>query len=333
MFTLHRKTSYCAGRAFGAVAPIMERNGYSIFTREEWSRLRSSVPMTLGEDQLAALRGANEPMSMAEVEAVYLPLVRLINLHVSAARGLATVTDEFVGRAPVRRPYVIAIAGSVAVGKSTVARLLRTLLSHWAEHPRVDLVTTDGFLWPQRHLIAHGLMDRKGFPESYDVRTMIDFLASVRSTGEGSAPVYSHQHYDIVPGATERVDHPDILIFEGLNVLQIGDGVSRRHAPVFTAADFFDLSIYIDADPADIERWYVDRFLLLQQTRMQDPDNYFHHLATASRATAHAYATRLWHEINLPNLLENILPTRSRAHVVLRKGAGHDTESLSLRRT
>ncbi|MES2057182.1 MAG: type I pantothenate kinase [Pseudomonadota bacterium] len=311
----------------------MESNGYSIFTREEWSRLRSSVPMTLGEDQLAALRGANEPMSLAEVEAIYLPLVRLINLHVSAARGLATVTDEFVGRPPVRRPYVIAIAGSVAVGKSTIARLLQTLLSRWSEHPRVDLITTDGFLWPREKLLAEGLMERKGFPESYDVRTMIDFLARVRSTGEGRAPVYSHQSYDIVPGMSDTVDHPDILIFEGLNVLQIGDGVSRRHAPVFTPADFFDLSLYVDADPAHIERWYVDRFLVLQQTRMQDPDNYFYHLARASRKEARAYAEGLWHKVNLPNLLENILPTRNRADVVLHKDFLHAADSLWLRRT
>lgn len=310
----------------------MDLSGFAIFSREEWSRLRSSVPMTLGETQLAALRGTNEPMSIAEVEAIYLPLVRLINLHVAAAKRLAEVTDEFIGRPPVHRPCVIAIAGSVAVGKSTVARLLRTLLSQWSDHPRVDLVTTDGFLWPREKLLADGLMQRKGFPESYDVKRMIDFLGHVRSAGTGSAPVYSHQSYDIVPGAFDQVDHPDILIFEGLNVLQIGEGVSRGLAPVFTAADFFDLSLYIDAEAENIERWYVDRFLVLQETRMQDPGNYFHHLAAVSRAEAQAYAEKLWREINLPNLMENILPTRMRADVVLHKGRDHDADSLWLRR-
>lgn len=311
----------------------MERNDYTIFTREEWSRLRANVPMTLDEPELAALRGANEPMSLVEVEAIYLPLVRLINLHVVAARGLATVTDEFIGRRPVRRPYVIAIAGSVAVGKSTVARLLQLLLSRWPDHPRVELVTTDGFLWPREKLLGSGLMDRKGFPESYDLRMMIDFLAGVRSTGEGQAPVYSHQSYDVVPGLVKQIDHPDIMIFEGLNVLQIGDGVSRPHAPVFTAADFFDLSLYVDAEPSDIERWYVDRFLLLQQTRMQDPDNYFYHLANASREEAEAYAKGVWRDVNLPNLIDNIAPTKHRANVVLHKDRLHAADNILLRRT
>ena len=310
----------------------MDYPSHSYFSRESWSRLRASVPMTIEEDELDSLRGANEPMSLAEVEEVYLPLMRLINLHVAAARGLAQVTDQFVGRAPVPRPYVVAIAGSVAVGKSTVARLLKALLSRWPDHPKVDLVTTDGFLWPREKLLADGLMDRKGFPESYDVRRMIDYLGQIRSSGTGVSPIYSHESYDIVPDAFHTVDHPDILIFEGLNVLQIGDGVSRAGTPVFTAADFFDLSIYIDAEPDDIERWYVDRFLLLQRTRMQDPKSYFHHLAAATPDQARDFARHLWGSINLPNLVQNILPTRSRADLVLHKQWDHAADRLLLRR-
>jgi type I pantothenate kinase len=310
----------------------MRLEGYSCFDRENWSRLRFSVPLMLGERELAALRGTNEPMSIQEVEEIYLPLVRLLNLHVVAARGLAAVTDEFVGRPPQKRPYVIAIAGSVAVGKSTIARLLQLLLSRWPDHPKVDLITTDGFLWPSARLLEEGLMQRKGFPESYDVRRMIDFLAAVRSHGRGESPVYSHVSYDIVPGETAVVEQPDILIFEGLNVLQIGDRVSRGSAPVFTAADFFDFSIYIDADADHIAKWYIDRFLILQKTRMQDPASYFHHLADATHAETLSFAEHLWESVNLPNLTENIMPTRSRADIIIHKGADHSTDRLLLRR-
>lgn len=310
----------------------MHLRSHTTFTRSEWAALRSSVPMLLSEQELAALCGANELMSIAEVEDVYLPLVRLINLHVTAARRLAGVTDAFVGRPAHKRPYVIAIAGSVAVGKSTVARLLQRLLSQWPDHPQVDLVTTDGFLWPAATLQERGLMQRKGFPESYDMRRMIDFLADVRFTGVGAAPVYSHLLYDRVHDAFQAIDQPDILIFEGLNVLQIGDGIAHGSTPVFTAADFFDLSIYVDAAPEHIERWYIDRFLLLQNTRMQDPASYFHHLAKADVETVQAFATTLWREVNLPNLIENIEPTRSRADVVIHKAYDHTTDRLLLRR-
>lgn len=310
----------------------MDLRSHSTFTRTEWAALRSSVPMLLDERELAALCGANEPMSIAEVEDVYLPLVRLINLHVTAARGLAGVTDAFVGRPAHKRPYVIAIAGSVAVGKSTVARLLQSLLSQWPDHPRVDLVTTDGFLWPAATLQERGLMQRKGFPESYDMRSMIAFLADVRFTGRGTAPVYSHLLYDTVQDAFQTIDQPDILIFEGLNVLQIGDGIPHGGNPVFTAADFFDLSIYVDAAPEHIERWYLERFLLLQKTRMQDPASHFHHLAKADAETLQAFAMALWHQVNLPNLIENIAPTRSRADVVIHKRDDHTTDRVLLRR-
>lgn len=310
----------------------MDSESHSVFSRAEWSRLRSSVPMMLNEAEVEALRGANEPTSMVEVEEVFLPLTRLINLHVAATRGLARVTDDFVGRPSWPRPYVVAIAGSVAVGKSTVARLLRALLSRWPDHPNVDLVTTDGFLYPTRELEKRGLMDRKGFPESYDVKRMIGFLSDVRATGRAVSPVYSHQAYDIVPGEENVVDRPDILIFEGLNVLQLGAGIERAHAPVFTASDFFDLSIYIDAEERNIERWYLERFLLLQRTAFQNPASYFHRMADVTLDHATGFAMELWNRINGPNLRENILPSRSRADVVLHKQADHGVDWLKLRR-
>lgn len=310
----------------------MDNESHSVFSRAEWSRLRSSVPMMLNEAEVEALRGANEPTSMVEVEEVFLPLTRLINLHVAASRGLARVTDDFVGRPSWPRPYVVAIAGSVAVGKSTVARLLRALLSRWPDHPKVDLVTTDGFLFPTRELKARGLMERKGFPESYDVKRMIAFLSDVRDRGRAVSPVYSHQAYDILPDEEHVVDRPDILIFEGLNVLQLGAGVERAHAPVFTASDFFDISIYIDADQQNIERWYLERFLLLQRTAFQNPASYFHHMAHVPLDRASDFAMELWKRINGPNLRDNILPSRSRADVIVHKQADHGVDWLKLRR-
>jgi type I pantothenate kinase len=309
----------------------VDPRSHSLFDRPAWAHLRSSVPALLGEAELDRLRGAGEPMSLAEVEEIYLPLTRLINLHVDATRRLARVTDDFVGRPAARRPYVVAIAGSVAVGKSTVARLLRTLLSQWPDHPHVELVTTDGFLYPKDYLQSAGLMQRKGFPESYDLRRMVRFLADVRATGRGRSPIYSHETYDIVPGQFITVNQPDILIFEGLNVLQIGSG-RPGPSPAFTSSDFFDLSIYIDAEPADIERWYVDRFLLLKDSAFRSPHSYFHHLADATEAEARAFAEDLWRTVNLLNLEKNIAPTRVRADVVIHKRADHAADRLWLRR-
>jgi len=301
------------------------------FTRAEWAKLRAAVPMTLDEADVARLRGANEPTSLSEVEEVYLPLTRLINLHVRAAQGLAHVTDEFLNRPATKRPYVVAIAGSVAVGKSTTARLLKALLSRWPAHPKVDLVTTDGFLHPNAELGARGLMGRKGFPESYDVRRMIQFLADIRSSGRGVAPTYSHHVYDIVPDADQVIDGPDILIFEGLNVLQLGTGPGAPRAP-FTASDFFDLSIYIDAEPGDIARWYEERFMLLRATAFQDPDAYFHRLAVLPENEARKVGRRIWRDVNYLNLIENILPSRQRADLIIRKGADHRVDALWMRK-
>lgn len=302
------------------------------FPRAAWARLRSAVPLTLDEGDVAQLRGANDPTSITEVEDIYLPLTRLINLHVGAARGLARVTDDFLGRPAARRPYVVAIAGSVAVGKSTTARLLRALLSRWPDHPRVDLVTTDGFLLPNAVLEERGIMERKGFPDSYDVRRMIQFLSDIRAEGRAAAPIYSHHVYDVIAGEEQAVDKPDILIFEGLNVLQLGFGLANGRAP-FTASDFFDLSIYIDAAPANIARWYEERFMLLRATAFTDPDAFFHPLAMMREDAAAAIARRIWREVNETNLTENILPSRPRADVILRKGADHRVEGLWLKRT
>jgi type I pantothenate kinase len=265
-----------------------------VFNRREWAALRSNTPLTLSDEDLAGLRGLNEPILLDEVADVYLPLSRLLNLHVSAARNLGRVKDAFLGRPAGRSPYIIAVAGSVAVGKSTFARVLRSLLGRWPDHPRVDLVATDGFLHANRALEECGLMKRKGFPESYDLRRMVDFLAAVKSgEPEASAPVYSHLTYDIVSGERQVVRQPDVLVFEGLNVLQ------AEHTTAVLASDFFDFSVYLDAEEADIEAWYVERFLILQRTAFQNPASYFHHYRNLPLGTAGKVAREIWQEINL----------------------------------
>jgi type I pantothenate kinase len=310
---------------------------YLDFEREAWSRLRAATPLTLSQDDLDELRGINERVSLAEVEAVYLPLSRLLNLHVAATQTLHKATDTFLGSLPATAPYVIGIAGSVAVGKSTFARILRALLSRWPDHPRVDLVTTDGFLLPNRELESRGLLARKGFPESYDVRRLIEFVGGVKAgAGAVHAPVYSHQAYDIVPGDFQVVDRPDIVIIEGLNVLQAGDASrspleARSRARVFVS-DFFDFSIYLDADEQHIERWYVERFLALRETVFRDPRSYFHRYATLNDEQAMVTAQEIWRTINGVNLRENISPTRERARLVLEKGEDHAVRRVRLRR-
>ena len=306
------------------------------FTRAQWATLRANTPLPLSEAELLRLRGLNEPMSVDEVGEVLLPLTRLINLHVVAARELLQVTDTFLGRPSVVPPFVIGIAGSVAAGKSTVARVLRAVLARWPAHPRVDLVTTDGFLYPNAELEARGLMRRKGFPESYDVGRLLRFLAEVKSGAATlEAPVYSHLVYDVVTGEQVVVRRPDILIVEGINVLQAparvaGDGDWR---PRQVVSDFFDFSIYVDAAEPDLRRWYVDRFLALRDTAFRDPQSYFHRYAVLSVDEARATAERIWAEINLVNLVENIEGTRERASVVLRKGPAHAVEEVRLKRT
>jgi type I pantothenate kinase len=305
---------------------------YRVFIREEWAKLRADTPMTLVPRDLGQLSGLIEELSMSEVEQVYLPLSRLLNLHVAAAQELHAVTSRFLGRRDGRVPYILGIAGSVAVGKSTTARVLRALLGRWADHPRVDLITTDGFLYPKAELERRGLMERKGFPESFDTARLLNFLHDVKSGKEKvEAPVYSHFHYDIIPGQSIVVDRPDILIVEGLNVLQPARLPKDGMAIPFVS-DFFNFSIYLDADTKVIEDWFVRRFLRLRELQAGDPAAYYHRYGGLSVDEARAEALQIWRSINEKNLYENILPTRQRARLILRKGPDHRIETVSLRR-
>lgn len=316
----------------GDSGPKHLTNAYLEFSRAEWARLRAQTPLTLTEADLVELQGINERVSLEDVEQIYLPLSRLLNLHVAATQTLHKTADMFLGKPPGITPYVIGVAGSVAVGKSTFARILRALLRRWPDHPRVDLVTTDGFLYPNRVLEARGLLERKGFPESYDVRRLMQFMTDVKAGAPSvDAPVYSHQAYDIIPGQAQTVERPDILIVEGLNVLQTRDGQPGRALRLFVS-DFFDFSIYIDADERDVEEWYVARFKTLRETVFRDPGSYFHRYASLSDADAEATARRIWRTINGPNLRENIAPTRDRATLVLFKASDHAVRRVRMRK-
>ena len=307
------------------MARVRELSPYVELRREQWRELRKNTPLPLTLDELVRLRGLGDPVDLAEVVDVYLPLSRLISLQVAARQQLYETTTAFLGEEGTRVPFIIGIAGSVAVGKSTTARLLRTLLARWPDHPHVDLVTTDGFLYPRAELTRRGLMSRKGFPESYDRRGLLRFLSEVKSGAEEvRAPVYSHLAYDIVPGEEQVVRKPDILIVEGLNVLQPG--------PRLAVSDLFDFSVYVDAHTEDIERWYIERFLALRTTAFADPSSHFHHYAALSDDEARAEAAALWKSINEPNLVSNILPTRPRATLVLRKGSDHRISRVRLRK-
>jgi len=309
----------------------VEISRYVDLTRAEWARLRAATPLPLSEAQLRPLGGVTERVSLDEVSDVYLPLSRLLNLYVGATQSLHAATSTFLGgSAELRIPFIIGVAGSVAVGKSTTSRVLKALLSHWPSHPKVDLVTTDGFLIPQRALEAQGLAHRKGFPESYDVRRLLRFLADVKSgLPEVAAPMYSHLAYDIVPGDFQTVRQPDVLIVEGLNVLQTGS--QQKKSPTMFVSDFFDFSIYVDANESDIEQWYIERFLKLRGTVFQNPSSYFHRYASLTNSEAESTARRIWETINLVNLRQNVLSTRERAHLVLEKGRDHAVRKVRLR--
>jgi type I pantothenate kinase len=295
------------------------------FGRDEWAALRAATPLTLREDDLAKLRGINEQIDLDEVATAYLPLSRLLNLYVAASQDLAKVTSTFLGTIAPRVPYVIGVAGSVAVGKSTFARILQALLSRWPDHPNVGLVTTDGFLYPNAVLAERGIMHRKGFPESYDTRRLLAFLREVKSgAAEVKAPVYSHVVYDIVADEEVAVERPDILILEGLNVLQVSNVGTEF------VSDYFDFSIYVDADENDILDWFIARFMKLRESVFQDPSSFFRHYAALSDEEAVAVATGIWKDINGLNLRENIEPTRERASLILRKAADHRIANVKL---
>jgi type I pantothenate kinase len=312
--------------------PTVAFSPYATYSREDWAALRADTPMLLTEAELENLSGLTERVSTKEVVEVYLPLSRLLNLYVESLQVLHRSTTAFLRNGDGKMPFIIGLAGSVAVGKSTTGRVLQALLARWPSHPRVELVPTDGFLFPNAVLEARGLMTRKGFPDSYDLPRLLNFLAEVKSGHERTeAPVYSHLVYDVLHDQSIEIERPDIVIVEGLNVLQPAK-LPKDGAAIPFVSDFFDFSIYIDAADELIEAWYVERFLRLRQTAFRDPASYFHRYANLSEEDARKIGLSLWRTINLVNLRENILPTRQRADLILHKGADHAVEAVDLRK-
>jgi type I pantothenate kinase len=315
------------------LAPTEKYSPYRFFSAEQWAEFRADTPMTLTADEVKRLSSMYDPIDLDEVRRIYLSLSRLLSAHVEASQLLFRQRRAFFNAGDVvKTPFIIGMAGSVAVGKSTTARVLKELLRRWPSSPKVDLVTTDGFLHPNEVLRREKLMDRKGFPDSYDVGALLRFLSAIKS-GQANvrAPVYSHLTYDVMPGEFVTIDRPDILIFEGLNVLQPRE-LPKDGKFVPFVSDFFDFSIYIDADEALIHRWYITRFMRLRETAFRNPDSFFHRYSQLSEDAARTIAEGLWHNINLKNLRENILPTRPRADLILRKGEAHRTEEVALRK-
>jgi type I pantothenate kinase len=305
---------------------------YHRFTRAEWSRFRDGEQMTLTSTDITRLRSLTDPISLHEAEEVYLPLARLMSFYVEATQAVHRVSTRFLGADDRKVPYIIGVAGSVASGKSTTSRILRALLQRWRTSPKVDLVTTDGFLFSNAELDRRGIADRKGFPESYDRAAFIAFLADIKSgKAEVAAPVYSHLIYDVVPGERVVIDRPDILIVEGLNILQPGE-FPKNGKPILFASDFIDFSIYIDGDEADLRNWFMVRFRALRESAFTDPKSFFRRIAEMPAEEAEKFGLWAWDTINLPNLVDNILPSRGRADLILRKGPSHAIERVELRK-
>lgn len=310
----------------------MSLSPHIAFTRQEWKQYRSDIPLTLTESELAELRGFNEKISLDEVADIYLPLARLINLYVAAAQGLHQVSGKFLATHVPKVPYIIGICGSVAVGKSTTSRILQALLSRWPNSPKVDLVTTDGFLYPNAVLEERGLMEQKGFPESFNRKAFTEFLIAIKSgKREVKMPLYSHEYYDIVLNTEKVIKKPDILIVEGLNILQISQTDHRPITKIFVS-DLLDFSIYVDAPNHIIEKWYLERFMAFRAQAEHTPDLFFHRFTQLDDASALIFAKEVWKNTNLANLQDNILPFKHRARLILEKTHDHRIEKVLLRR-
>jgi len=314
---------------------ILQQNihsAYMNFERDQWAELRDNVKLTLSEQDIKQLQGINESLSMQEVVDIYLPLSRLLNLYVGARQYRHTVRDKFLNAHNEKVPYIIGLAGSVAVGKSTSARILQALLSRWPEHPKVSLVTTDGFLYPNQELVARNLMHKKGFPESFNTKALIEFVAAIKSGQKiVSAPIYSHLTYDILPDQKLNIEQPDIVILEGLNVLQTALNEPDQAHRVYVS-DFVDFSIFVDAETDLLKTWYIQRFLKFREGAFTDPNSYFHGYSKMTQREAVEIASKIWDEINGVNLQENIRPTRDRANLILKKSINHQVSSVLLRK-